>query len=91
MESITLIMPLPGVLSEMAWSIRGDVKGIFLPAPDARFGLRRPAPITIEDARVVWGPGLFHRTCIFVGSDDADRVLKLTSRVVVRCGNHGSI
>ena len=40
----------------------------------------------------LWGLTLFHLSSfIFVSSDDADQVLKLASRVVVRCGNHGSI
>src|SRR6266700_1405290 len=38
------------------------------------FGSRPPAPLTIEDARVVSCPGLFHlSSCIFVSSDDADQ------------------
>jgi hypothetical protein len=38
------------------------------------FGARHPAPLSIEDARVVSCPGLFHlSSCIFVSSDDADQ------------------
>jgi hypothetical protein len=80
-------------MSEIARSIRGHVKDIFLPAREARVWFATSsAPLTIEDASVVLCPGLLHlSSCIFVSSDDADRVLKLASRVVVRCGKHGSI
>jgi hypothetical protein len=48
------------------------------------FSPRPPAPVTIEDAGLVSGPGvgsaLFHpSSCIFISSDDADRFLKLAS------------
>jgi hypothetical protein len=49
------------------------------------FSPRPPAPVTIEDAGLVSGPGvgsaLFHLSrCIFIiSSDDADRFLKLAS------------
>jgi hypothetical protein len=56
------------------------------------FGSRHPAPLTVEDARAGLCSGVFHLgSCIFISSDDANRVLKLASRVVVRCGNQGSI
>jgi len=80
------------ILSEMACSIRGHVKNIFLPAPNARIWFATSSPLAIEEARGVLCLGLIHLSrCIFISSDDADRVLKLASRVVVRCGNHGSI
>jgi hypothetical protein len=50
-----------------------------------RFSPRHPVPVTIEDAGRVSGPGvgsaLFHLSrCIFIiGSDGADRFLKLAS------------
>src|ERR1035437_9532015 len=38
------------------------------------FGSRHPAPLTVEDARVVSCPGLFHLSSgIFFGGDDADQ------------------
>src|SRR6266568_8214169 len=48
------------------------------------FSPRHPAPVTIEDAGLVSGPGvgsaLFHlSSCIFISSDDADRFPKLAS------------
>src|SRR6266705_1797918 len=48
------------------------------------FSPRHPAPVTIEDAGLVSGPGvgfaLFHLSrFIFSSSDDADRFLKLAS------------
>src|SRR5438552_11340440 len=71
-------------MSVNACSIRGDVKNIFLPTPEARIFSAASSPCTIEDAGLVSGPGvgsaLFHlSSCIFISSDDADRFLKLAS------------
>src|SRR6266498_4078973 len=45
---------------------------------------RHPAPLTMEDARLVSCPGLFHRSsCIFFSSDDADQFRNASSRTVV--------
>src|SRR2546425_4742092 len=50
------------------------------------FGSRPPVPLTIEDARMVSCPGLFHlSSCIFVSSDDAISFETELSRAVVRC------
>ena len=68
--------PASGVLSEMAWSIKGDVKNIFFPPPGARYSSRHPALSPLEDAGVVSCPGfrLFHLSgCIFFSDDDADQ------------------
>jgi hypothetical protein len=43
---ISLIFPSAGVLSEMAWSIRGDVKNIFLLPPEARVLVRDLQPLS---------------------------------------------
>src|SRR6266704_1203962 len=48
------------------------------------FSPRHPAPVTIEDAGLVSGPGvgfaLLHlSSCMFISSDNADRFLKLAS------------
>ena len=33
----------------MAWSIKGDVKNIFLPPPEARYSSRHPALSPLEE------------------------------------------
>ncbi len=61
-------------MSAMAWSIKGDVKNIFLPPPEARVGSRLPAPLTIEDARVLSCPWVIPSQQLhLVSSDDANQ------------------
>jgi hypothetical protein len=43
---------------QMASSIKGDVKNIFLPPPEARYSSRRPAHSPLEDASLVSCPGV---------------------------------
>src|ERR1022692_3865737 len=48
------------------------------------FVSRHPAPLTMEDARLVSCRGLFHLiSCIFFGSDDADQFRNESSRATV--------
>ena len=68
-------------------SIRGDVKNILLPPPEARLWFAASSPLSDRsDARVlwscpvVWGFASLHlSSCMFISSDNADRFLKLAS------------
>src|SRR5207245_4618170 len=74
------------IVSVIAWSIKGDVKNIFLPPPGAAVLIcdiqplsprRRSGVVALNDCISAAG--------IFFSSGDADRSLKLASLVVVRC------
>jgi len=70
-------------MSVIACSIRGDVKNILLPPPEARLWFAASSPLSDRsDARVLclWGFALLHlSSCMFISSDNADRFLKLAS------------
>ena len=74
-------------MSAIACSIRGDVKNILLPPPEARLWFAASSPLSDRsDARVLclalwfWGFALLHlSSCMFISSDNADRFLKLAS------------
>src|SRR5437667_11256328 len=74
------------IVSVIAWSIKGDVKNIFLPPPGAAVLIcdiqplsprRRSGVVALNDCISAAG--------IFFSSDDADQFRNKSSRVVVRC------
>ena len=73
-------------MSAIACSIRGDVKNILLPPPEARLWFAASSPLSDRsDAQSCVLPcglgfALLHlSSCMFISSDNADRFLKLAS------------
>jgi hypothetical protein len=68
----------------IACSIRGDVKNILLPPPEARLWFAASSPLSDRSgARVLclalWFALLHLSSCMFISSDNADRFVKLAS------------
>ena len=91
--AITLIDPSFGRTNGARWiykSIKGDVKNIILPSPEARFWFATSSPLSPRKT-LVWGgaPGfgsaLFHLISSIFWSRRRRSVSKLSSRAVVRC------
>src|SRR5450755_4507416 len=76
-----------GVLSVMAWSIKGDVKNIFLPPPEARvwFATSSPSPDRRRSCGVVpLGDSISAAASSLVATTPI-RFETESSRAVVRC------
>jgi hypothetical protein len=80
---------LAGVLSAMAWSIRGEVKDNFSPST-GREKIFPCLPAPVREARGWVVPWVLHSSisvASLLSSDDVDRFLTLTSRCGYLVGN----